>query len=81
MGLSSAYRCERVHRKYLKWLLGVKIGTNNMTVYGETGRLPLFIEANSEYNNCFVKAVFNHLQDEKENCKNWVSEVNRCYTE
>ena len=43
-GFSSADRCERVHRKYLKWLLGVKISTSNMAVYGETGRFPLFID-------------------------------------
>ena len=44
MGFFSADGCESVHRKYLKWLQGVKISTSNMAVYGETGRFPLFID-------------------------------------
>ena len=90
MGFSSTDRCDHVHRKYLKWLLGVKINTKSMAVYGETGRSPLFIDryirsvkywlklANSEHNNYSDKAIYNHLldeQDEKENCQNWVSNV------
>ncbi|MCG8049041.1 MAG: reverse transcriptase family protein, partial [Candidatus Thiodiazotropha endolucinida] len=89
-GFLSADRCERVHRKYLKRILGVKISTNNLALYGETGRFPLFLDrhvrilkywlkiARSDYNNCIVKAMYTCLLDEmvrNENVKNWVTNV------
>ena len=43
-GFSSAEKCERVHRKFLKRVLSVKMSTNTMTLYGETGRFPIFID-------------------------------------
>ena len=42
-GFSKADNVERVHRKFLKRLLGVKINTNNNAIYGELGRYPLYI--------------------------------------
>ncbi|MEW8561886.1 MAG: hypothetical protein AB2541_07265, partial [Candidatus Thiodiazotropha sp.] len=75
-GFSSADRCERVHRKYLKRLLGVKMSTNNIALYGETGRFPLFLDryvriikyrlkiVRNDYVNCVVKTVYSNLLDE-----------------
>ena len=86
-GFSSAERCERVHRKYLKRILGVKMCTSNAALYGETGRFPLFKDRHvriikywlkivkPDYDNCIVKAVLSSLVDElmsNENTINWV---------
>ena len=43
-GFSSADRCERVQRKFLKHILGVKMSTSNAALYGETGRFPPFLD-------------------------------------
>jgi hypothetical protein len=40
-GFSQAETLERLHRKYLKWTLDVKMSTNSYALYGETGRRPL----------------------------------------
>ena len=89
-GFSSADRCERVHRKFLKRILGVKMNTNNMALYSETGRFPLFLDryvrivkywlkiAKSDYNNCIVKSVYVTLTEgleKNENIVNWASKV------
>ena len=89
-GFSSAVRCESVHRKFLKRILDVRMSTNNMAVYGETGRFPLSLDryiritkywlklSNSDYNNCIVKAVYLSLKEEMEknvNSVNWVSKI------
>ena len=42
-GFSNATNIERVHRKYCKWHLNVKMSTSNLSLYGELGRFPLFI--------------------------------------
>ena len=78
-GFSSEDRCERVHRKYLKRILCVKMSTNNAALYGETGRFPLFIDRYSyvriikywlkivkpDYDNGIVNGVFYTLVNEK----------------
>ena len=89
-GFYSAGRCERVHRKFLKRILGVKMSTSNMALYSETGRFPLLLDryiriikywlkiCNSDYNNCIVKSVYCMLKDrtvKNENIVNWVSKV------
>lgn len=42
-GFSTADILERLHRKFLKRMLNVKMSTNNLALYGETGRFPLFV--------------------------------------
>ena len=37
-GFSNAQRRERVHKKFIKRVLGVKVGTGNVALCGETGR-------------------------------------------
>ena len=89
-GFSSADRCERVHRKFLKRILGVKMSTNNMALNSETGRFPLFLDryvrivkywlkiAKSDYNNCIVKSVYFTLTEgleKNENIVKWASKV------
>ena len=43
-GYIKAENVERVHRKFCKRLLGVKNSTNNLAVYSELGRFPLYIK-------------------------------------
>ena len=43
-GFSNAQCIERVHRKFCKRILNVKLSTNNYALYTELGRHPLFIE-------------------------------------
>ena len=89
-GFTSAEKCERVHRKFLKRLLGVKMSTNTMALYGETGRFPTFVDryvrivkywlkiVKSDYANCIVKSVYTDLFNDvmhNENTINWVSQV------
>lgn len=89
-GFSRAENCERVHRKFCKWILKVKVNTNNYALYGETGRFPLYIEryikiikywfkiSDENNTNCITKAVYIKLVADFEsniNCKNWVSQV------
>ena len=66
------------------------MSTGNVVLYGETGHFPLVLDryiriiqywlkiANSDYNNCIVKAVnFSLLEviDKSENTVNWASKV------
>ena len=43
-GFMQAEYIERVHRKFCKYMLNVKISTNKYAVYNELGRYPLIIE-------------------------------------
>ena len=43
LGYIKAENVERVHRKFYTRLLGVKNRTNNLAVYSELGRFPLYI--------------------------------------
>ena len=49
-GLNKSKAIERIHLKFLKGLLRVKITTSNAGVYGELGRYPIYI-------NRFVLAI------------------------
>ena len=80
---------ERVHRKFLKWLLNVKISTNNSALYGETGRYPLRINMEirsvkyflklftRNQDNCILSTMFKNMkyEDELLNATNWASKV------
>ena len=64
---------ERIHRKFLKYILNVKTSTNNYAVYKELGRYPLSIERqlriikywfkllDSANSNCILKQVYNSM--------------------
>ena len=43
-GNTKSKEIERIHLKFLKRILGVKISTSNASLYGELGRYPLYIE-------------------------------------
>lgn len=42
-GFATAENIERVHRKFCKWLVNVKMSTKNLYLAGEFGRFPLHI--------------------------------------
>ena len=89
-GYYRAEEVERVHRKFLKSLLGVKSSTCNSAVYGELGRFPLhivrklrmikyFFKLHSEgTNNSILKAMMTSMRKDLEknaNCNNWAAKV------
>ena len=49
-GLTKSKEIERIHLKFCKYILGVKVRSSNVGIYGELGRYPLYI-------NRFVRAV------------------------
>ena len=54
-GLCKSKELERLHLKFLKHVLGVKLSTSNAGVYGELCRYPLYISRCMRiirYNNC-----------------------------
>ena len=89
-GFSSAECIERVHRKFCKHILKVKMSTNNYALYTELGRHPLYIErqmriikywlklATDRNSNCILKSVYNDMKTRTENSRNnllWTSKV------
>ena len=63
-GFSKATNIERVHRKFCKWHLNVKMSTSNLSLYGELGRFPLFIGRQVR----IIKYWLNLYQTKNENC-------------
>ena len=89
-GFSTAECVERVHRKFLKRLLGVKMSTANSAVYGELGRYPLYITRylriikyflklhTTKQSNCILYSTLNNMLFDSVNitgCVNWVTKV------
>ena len=84
-GFSSVKKSERVHRKFLKRVLGVKMSTNTMALYGDTGRFPIFVDryvrivkywlklVKSDYANCIVKSVYTDLFNDVINNENTIN--------
>ena len=63
-GFSNAENIERVHRKFCKWYLNVKMSTSNISLYGELGRFPLYIGRRIR----IIKYWLNLYQTKNENC-------------
>ena len=83
-GFIKADNIEIVHKKFCKRILGVKTATNNLLVYAELGRFPLYIHRyiriikywlnlyNKKSGNCLLQAVLrNQRQDTLHEVKNW----------
>lgn len=52
-GFSKSKEIERIHLKYCKQILGVKLSTSNAGVYGELARYPLLLcRFNTGSNSC-----------------------------
>lgn len=85
-GFSKSKEIERIHLKFCKRLLGVRLTTSSNAVYGELGRYPLYISryvriikywikiANS--GNILIKSVYNQgVNDCEAGYNNWVANV------
>ena len=96
MGFLNAGCIERIHRKFLKYLLNVKISTNNYATYKELGRYHLSIERyvriieywfkliNISDSNCILNAVYNSMLLETQKAprqESWLNKVNIYSTE
>ena len=72
-GFLNAECIERIHRNFLKYLLNVKVSTNNYVIYKEQGRYHLSIERhvriikywfkliNISDSNCILNTVYNSM--------------------
>lgn len=91
-GFNNAECLERLHRKFLKRLLNVKMSTCNAAVYVETGRFPLHVNwkmrivkywlkiVKSE--NCILENIYKKLLFDCENGeKNWLYNVKMLLTQ
>ena len=88
-GFSSAQCIERVHRKFCKRVLNVKMSTNNYALYSELGRHPLYIDrqlriikywfklVTDRNSNCILNAAYNEMKSRTENRNNnlWSTKV------
>lgn len=89
-GMSKAENIERVHRKFCKWILNVKMSTNSLALYSELGRFPLYIERyiraikywlklyNEKNNNCILNTIIQRQRNEVEQSNinnNWSSKI------
>ena len=94
-GFMSAEAIERVHRKFCKYMLNVKISTNNYAVYYELGRYPLIVERqcrivkywstllHKSKNNCILKSVYSSMEETMEGDSQnmlWISKL-KCLLE
>lgn len=85
-GISKSKEIERVHLKFCKAILGVKISTCNVAVYGELGRYPMFIARyvsaikywfKIQYSdNILLSRIYKDALDKsRRGKKNWVSGI------
>ncbi|XP_053403102.1 uncharacterized protein LOC128558242 [Mercenaria mercenaria] len=86
-GFSTADKIERVHRKFIKRILNVKMSTSNLAIYGETGRTPLYINWKirilkywfklvNNKTNCILQNVYsNMLECCEKGDNNWLYKV------
>ena len=56
-GVENIEECEKLHRKFLKHILGVKMSTCNAMVYGETGQYPIEITIKVRMINYWMKLL------------------------
>ena len=90
-GFTRAENIERVHRKFCKWLLNVKMSTNSLSLYGELGRFPLILGRqvriikywlnlhNIKNDNCIFKTLNlemrNEVQSDPNSTTSWTAKV------
>ncbi len=85
-GNTKSKEIERIHLKFCKTVLGVKLSTSNVGVYGELCRYPLYINRHIRMikywfklvntQNCILKVIYNSaLLDCTSGLNNWVTKV------
>ena len=92
-GFTKETSIEKVHLKFCKKLLSVKLSASNAATYGEHGRFPLYICKYTKIlkywfkilysNNCILRTVYNvqYTACENDNVVNWVSNVKKLLCE
>ena len=63
-GYSTAQNVKRVHRKFCKWIINVKMSTNNLSLAVDFGRVPLIISCQVR----IIKYWLNLHSIKSENC-------------
>jgi hypothetical protein len=63
-GYLKAENLEKVHKKFLKWILKVKMSTCTSALYGEFGRYPLYIVRHIR----IVKYFLRIFDEKRNNC-------------
>ena len=91
-GFSNAECIERVHWKFCKRILGIKLSTNNYALYTELGRYPLYIErhlriikywfkvSRDESSNIILQSIYYQMRNYTDNERNsisWASKVKK----
>jgi len=89
-GYTKSKELERIHLKFCKRLLKVKLNTCNACVYGELGRYPMYIHryvrvikywfkiCRSE--NIIIKTIYNlAVSDYHKGCHNWIFNVKKMF--
>ena len=85
-GFTKSKDLERIHLKFCKRILGVKLSTSNAGVYGELGRFPLYINRYTSIikywlklnctDNIILKTIYQRMLCELENgANNWAGNV------
>ena len=85
-GFTKSKDLERIHLKFCKRILGVKLSTSNVGVYGELGRFPLYINRYTSIikywlklnctDNIILKTIYQRMLCELENgANNWAGNV------
>ena len=89
-GFATAENIERVHRKFCKWLVNVKMSTKNLYLAGEFGGFPLYIGRNvrivkywlnlhsSRSSNCILQTLNKLARNEVEmdpSISSWTAKV------
>ena len=85
-GYSKSKDLERLHLKFLKRVLGVKLSTSNAGVYGELCRYPLYISRYIRITRYWIKLLYSSniilqtvynvsLQDCEKGLLNWVTSI------
>jgi len=87
-GYTKSKELERIHLKFCKRLLKVKLNTCNACVYGELGRYPMYINRYMRIikywfnirrsKNIIIKTVYNlTVSDYHKGCHNWIFNVKK----
>jgi hypothetical protein len=90
-GYTKCQEIERIHLKFCKHILNVKLSTSNVGVYGELARFPLYINRYIRIfkfwlkilntKNCVIRKIYDlMLEDEKVNWANNVKKLLYCYS-
>jgi hypothetical protein len=82
LGSNEAPDIEKVHTKFLRYILGVRKSTNLSALYGELGRTPFIVQRKINMikywakiiksdENCLIRKIYIMLKDDSDNYRNY----------